>query len=112
MAKAGQLREVAVFERLTSGAVDAMATFIQGGRLWPLAMLTWLSVLEKEAIQGGELSDVVPATLRLRKDSVTSTFTHADRVTVRGALWAIKSIVQTDRKGAMLEVLIERGVAL
>ena len=68
--------------------------------------------LGKEAIQGGELSDVVPATLRLRKDSVTSTFTHADRVTVRGSLWAIKSIVQTDRKGAMLEVLIERGVAL
>ena len=112
MANAGRLREVAVFERLTSGAVDDYGNIYSGWSSLATRNVDLVERLGKEAIQGGELSDVVPATLRLRKDSVTSTFTHADRVTVRGALWAIKSIVQTDRKGAMLELLIERGVAL
>jgi head-tail adaptor len=67
--------------------------------------------LGKEAIQGGELSDVVTATMRLRKDSSTADITHADRVVVRGHTWAIKSVVQVDRKGSLLEFLLERGVA-
>ena len=111
MAKAGQLREVAVFERLTSGAVDAYGNIYSGWSSLATRSVDLVERLGKEAIQGGELSDVVPATMRVRKDSVSETITHADRVTVRGSIWAIKSIVQTDRKGEMLEMLIERGVA-
>jgi head-tail adaptor len=53
MAKAGQLREVAVFERLTSGAVDAYGNIYSGWSSLATRNVDLVERLGKEAIQGG-----------------------------------------------------------
>lgn len=112
MAKAGNLREKAIFKQLSVGAVDAYGNTYTGWVVRVTRMVDLIERVGREAIEGGALSDVVQATLRLRKDSATSAIKTSDMVTVRGKDWAVKSIVQLDRKGTMLDILIERGVAL
>jgi SPP1 family predicted phage head-tail adaptor len=111
MVRAGQYRERAAFERLTDGSIDAYGNTYTG---WEALATRWADMRErtgKEDIQGGVLSDVGAATMRVRKDSTTSTITAADRVVIRGATWAIKDVIQVDRKGTVLEFKLERGVA-
>jgi head-tail adaptor len=111
MSRAGRLRERVTIERLTSGAIDAYGNTYSG---WSAVLTRWGDIIErlgKEAVEQGALQDVVTATLRLRRDADTKQITTADRVVARGATWAIRSIVQTDAKGALIEILIERGVA-
>ena len=111
MANAGRYRERAAFQRLSESAVDAYGNVYTG---WKALASRWVDLREmtgKEAIQGGALADVSQATLRVRKESITETVTTADRVTVRGATWAIKNVIQLDAKGVELEFRIERGVA-
>lgn len=111
MVKAGQYRERAEFQRLSEGAVDAYGNVYDD---WATLATRWADMREqtgKEDIQGGVLSDVGRATMRVRSDSTTSGITAADRVVIRGATWAIKDVIQVDRKGTMLEFKLERGVA-
>jgi hypothetical protein len=112
MVKAGNLREKAVFKQLSTGAVDAYGNTYTGWIVRVTRMVDLIERVGREAIEGGALSDVVQATLRLRKDNATELIKTADMVTVRGSDWAVKSIVQLDRKGTMFDMLIERGVAL
>jgi hypothetical protein len=37
--------------------------------------------------------------------------TAADRVVIRGYTWAIKNVTHIDSKNAVIEFLLERGVA-
>lgn len=113
MAKAGNLRERAVFQRLSEGAIDAYGNVYSG---W--ANITggtrWADMRErtgKEAIKSGALLDVGVATMRCRSDSLTSTITTADRVQIRGTTWAIKGIIQVDAKDTLIEFTLEKGVA-
>jgi len=111
MVKAGQYRERAEFQRLSEGAVDAYGNVYSG---WSSLATRWADMRErtgKEDIQGGVLSDVGAATMRVRSDSTTQGITAADRVIIRGKIWAIKDVIQVDRKGTMLEFKLERGVA-
>jgi len=111
MVKAGQYRERAEFQRLSEGAVDAYGNVYSG---WSSLATRWADMRErtgKEDIQGGALSDVGAATMRVRSDSTTQGITAADRVIIRGKTWAIKDVIQVDRKGTMLEFKLERGVA-
>lgn len=111
MAKAGNLRERITFERNAEGAIDAYGNVYSG---WATLATRYGDLRErtgKEAITGGVLSDNGAATLRVRKDSTTETVTAADRVSARGITWAIKNVIQIDRKGTMLEMLLEKGVA-
>lgn len=111
MVSAGKYRERAVFERLTEGAVDDYGNVYTG---WEGLTTRWADMRErtgKEAIQGGALADVGQATLRVRSDSTTQTITTADRVTLRGYVWAIKGVVQVDAKDTVIEFRLERGVA-
>jgi len=111
MVKAGQYRERAEFQRLSEGAVDAYGNVYSG---WSSLATRWADMRErtgKEDIQGGALSDVGAATMRVRSDSTTQVITAADRVIIRGKTWAIKDVIQVDRKGTMLEFKLERGVA-
>lgn len=111
MVKAGLYRERAEFQRLSEGAVDDYGNVYTG---WAALATRWVDLRErtgKEAIQGGALADVGPATMRVRKDSTTSTVTAADRVVVRGNTWAIKDVIQVDSKGTVLEFTLLRGVA-
>lgn len=112
MAKAGVLREKAVFKQLVAGQIDQYGNTYTGWAERVTRMVDLIERVGREAIEGGALSDVVQATLRLRKDSATSQIRTADMVTVRGHDWAVKSVVQLDRKGTMLDILVERGVAL
>ena len=113
MARAGQLRERAVFQRLSEGAIDAYGNVYSG---W--ANITggtrWADMRErtgKESIQGGALADTGMATMRVRSDSLTTTITSADRVVIRGTTWAIKNIIQVDAKDTLIEFTLEKGVA-
>ena len=111
MVKAGLHRERAEFQRLTEGAVDAYGNVYTG---WNTLVTRWADLRErtgKEAIQGGALSDVGKATMRVRKDSTTETITAADRVVARGSTWNIKNVLQVDAKGTLIEFHLERGVA-
>jgi SPP1 family predicted phage head-tail adaptor len=111
MVRAGSYRDRATFQRLVEGAVDDYGNIYTG---WSDVATRSANLRErtgKEAIQGGALSDVGPATMRVRKDSVTETFTAADRVQVRGQTWAIKDVMQVDDKGTVLEFHLLRGVA-
>lgn len=111
MVKAGLYRDRALFERLSEGAVDDYGNAYTG---WASVATRWADMRErtgKEMIQGGELSNVGQATMRVRSDSTTQTITAADRVVVRGYTWAIKDVVQIDAKNTVLEFRLERGVA-
>ena len=111
MVKAGLYRERAEFQRLTEGAVDAYGNVYTG---WATLVTRWADLRErtgKEAIQGGALSDVGKATMRVRQDSTTETITAADRVVARGSTWNIKNVMQVDAKGTLIEFHLERGVA-
>lgn len=111
MVKAGQYRERAVFQRLTDGGVDEYGNTYTG---WEALVTRWADMRErtgKEAISGGALSNVGQATMRVRSDSATQAVTTADRVLLRGYSWAIKDVIQVDRKATVLEFRLERGVA-
>jgi head-tail adaptor len=111
MVKAGQYRERAVIQRLTEGAVDDYGNVYSG---WSTIATRWADMRErtgKEMIQGGELSNVGQATMRVRADSTTETVTAADRIVIRGYTWAIKDVIQVDAKATVLEFRLERGVA-
>jgi head-tail adaptor len=111
MAKAGAFSERATFQRLDAGAVDAYGNVYTG---WSKYGVRWADMRErmgKEQIEGGALSDVGMATMRCRGDQVTLGVTAADRVVIRGYTWAIKNVTHIDSKNAVIEFLLERGVA-
>jgi len=111
MVRAGLYRERAEFQRLSEGAVDAYGNVYTG---WATLATRWADLRErtgKEAIQGGALSDVGQATMRVRNDSTTETITAADRVVARGSTWNIKNVIQVDAKGTLIEFHLMRGVA-
>lgn len=111
MVKAGQYREKAEFQRLIEGAVDAYGNAYTGWQLLAFRQADMREQTGKEDIQGGVLSDVGRATMRVRSDSTTQTITAADRIILRGYTWAIKDVIQVDRKNTVLEFKLERGVA-
>ncbi len=104
-------RERAEFQRLNEGSVDAYGNVYTG---WSALISRWVEMREvsgRESIQGGALSDVGQATIRVLSPSTTQTITSADRVLCRGKYWNIKDVVQVDAKNTMLEFKLERGVA-
>jgi SPP1 family predicted phage head-tail adaptor len=111
MVRAGLYRERAEFQRLVEGAVDDYGNSYTGWKTLAKRSAEMIERTGKEAIQGGALADVGPATMRVRKDSVTETVTAADRVIIRGKTWAIKDVMQVDAKGTVLEFHLMRGVA-
>jgi len=111
MVKAGQYRERAEFQRLSEGSVDSYGNVYTG---WSSLATRWADMREttgKEAIEGGAMFNTGMATMRVRSDSTTQGVTTADRVVIRGVTWAIKGLVQIDRKNTVLEFKLERGVA-
>lgn len=111
MAKAGAFGERATFQRLDAGAIDDYGNVYTG---WSKYGVRWADMRErtgKEQIEGGALSDVGMATMRCRGDELTKTITAADRVLIRGYVWAIKNVTHIDSKNAVIEFMLERGVA-
>jgi len=111
MANAGKLRERATFQRHTENAVDAYGNVYSAFADLVTRSVDMRERTGKEAIQGGALTDNGVATMRCRSDSVTGGITSADRVNLRGYIWAIKDVIQVDAKDTLLEFKLERGVA-
>ena len=110
MARAGLFRDRITFQRMAS-TVDAYGNTTGAWADHAFRSADFREKLGKETIEGGALQDVAAATMRVRADTVTSAITAADRVTARGITWAIRSIMQVDAAGELLEMLLEKGVA-
>ncbi len=111
MASAGKFRERAVFERLNAEAIDAYG---QPHSAWEALFTRWADFREttgKERINSGAVESGATGTLRIRYSSAAAGLTGADRVTIRGAVWNIRSVVQVNRQKNLIELLCERGVA-
>ena len=104
MVKAGQYRERAEFQRLSEGSVDSYGNVYTG---WSSLATRWADMREttgKEAIEGGAMFNTGMATMRVRSYSTTQGITTADRVVIRGVTWAIKGLVQIDRKSWIISI--------
>jgi SPP1 family predicted phage head-tail adaptor len=110
MAQAGHLRDRVTFERLVAGA-DGYGNTVNA---WADLLTVWADILEapgREAIAAGRLESSRAATMRVRRSTATLAITSADRVQARGRVWNIRSIGDVGRDRAMLEMVIEAGVA-
>lgn len=110
MARSGLFRDRITFQRMASTA-DAYGNLTGAWADHASRSADFRERLGKEAIEGGALQDVGLVTMRLRSDSVTQAITVSDRVFARSQIWAIRSIMQADASGEVLEMLLEKGVA-
>jgi len=107
---AGKLRDRVTFQRNTTGA-DQYGNVVDG---WEDILTVWGDVLERlggEKIRAGVPQAEHMATIRVRKSLDAVTVTEADRISARGQTWNIRSIAEVGRKGELLEILCEAGVA-
>lgn len=115
MARAGAMRDRITLERETDlGTLDAYGN--PAGQSWQVIGVIWGDLKEQkggEAIAAGRLEGTGMATLRLRASALTRSMTSADRVTARGATWAILGApIQATPKGDILEITLKRGGAV
>lgn len=113
MAQAGKFRERVTFQRLTngSGTTDKYGNTKDD---WGDPIERWADIIERpgrERIEGGALTGVNTATVRVRADSITRQIGSDWRMYARGAYWDIESGIQVDRAGAVLEFLAQKGTA-
>lgn len=107
---AGKLRDRVAFER-PNDTPDDYGNVSTG---WTNVTTIWGDVREasgKEKVENGAVQSLRMATVRVRKTTTTSGLTEADRAVFRGQTWNIRSIAQIGRKGSMLDLLCEAGVA-
>ena len=82
---------------------------------WQNAREIWADVLErtgKEKLEAGAVQSMRMATVRVRSNNTTRAITTADRLTVRGEVWNIRSIAQIGRSKRVIEFSCEAGVAV
>ncbi|MEH7827110.1 phage head closure protein [Gemmobacter denitrificans] len=107
---AGRLRERVTIQRQTSGD-DGYGNTVTG---WADHMTVWADVREtpgKERVDAGRVEASKTATIRIRASSDSRALTEADRVSARGKVWNIRSVVEVGNDRAMLDLLCEAGAA-
>lgn len=109
MTGAGDLRTIAVFERLTE-APDGY-----GGHevTWTPHITTHVQYRAqsgRESLETGRIEASVMATIRCRAPSV-ATVDESWRVRINGTLWNIRSVIQFGQRGEWADMTIERGGA-
>lgn len=110
MMGAGSLSDRVTFQRATLGD-DGYGNTITG---WSDHLTVWANVREtlgKERVDAGRVEAARTATIRVRQSPDTLGLTESDRVMARGQLWNVRSIVRVGNDGAMLDILVEAGVA-
>ena len=108
--RSGTLRERLTFQRAVAGD-DGYGNVTTG---WADHLTVWADVREtlgRERIEAGRIEAASTATVRIRASAATRALTAADRAVVRGATWNIRSIVPVMNDRALLDVMLERGVA-
>lgn len=110
MVRAGSLRDRVTFQRATTGD-DGYGNTTTA---WADHLTVWANVREtlgKERVDAGRVEASRTATIRVRQSTDTLGLTEADRVIVRGRPWNIRSIARVSNDRAMLDILVEAGVA-
>ena len=65
----------------------------------------------KERVTAGTVENVRTGTIRIRASAEALGLTEADQAVARGETWNIRGIAKADDKGAVLDLLVESGVA-
>lgn len=114
---AGRLRDRITFQRLTEGD-DGYGNVVTGWanmeRSAGVPLTVWADVREtpgKERVDAGRVEASRTATIRIRASSEVAGLTEADRVMARGEAWNIRGIAPVGNDRAMLDLLVEAGVA-
>lgn len=107
---AGKLRERVTFQRRAIGG-DGYGNERAD---WTDLFTVWGDMLERlggEKIAAGQIESSRMTTIRVYASAATGALTEADRIMARGQPWNIRSIAAVGRKGELLEMLCEAGVA-
>lgn len=108
--RAGLLRDRVTFQSEAESADGAGGNTIA----WTDRFIVWGQVVEergRERVEAGRLAAPFGAVLRVRSSTNARLVTPEWRCTIAGVAWNIRSIGNPDRRGKMLEMVIERGVA-
>jgi len=107
--KAGRLRTIVVFQVATE-TVDGY-----GGRsiAWADSVTVhceFITTSGREALKSGRLEASATATLRARKDAISSV-TEAYRASIGGVYWNIRAVMDFGQRGEYRDFIIERASA-
>lgn len=111
IAQPGRMDRRCLFERRAAPSEGEAALGAAYGAGWTALGTRWGMLAfgrGREAVAAGRIEATVPAVLTLRADAVTRGVTAADRVTVDGAVYAIRSAVEPPRSG-LIEMVVTRG---
>lgn len=116
MIRAGRMRDVVRFDRLTDETLDDYGNpsdtswtelFTTRGYIRP-EHGRWQG---SEKMEAGALQAKFSSRLVLRSDSLTRSVTEADTAVIDSQRWNIRWINNPDGKNQKIEMMIERGVA-
>lgn len=111
MKGAGPLRHKITFNRQAEDGTDEYGNPMKA---FALLFSTRGNVREttgKERVRAGSVENTRTATIRIRSSAQARGLTEADQAVARGETWNILGIANADDKGAMLDLLVEAGVA-
>jgi SPP1 family predicted phage head-tail adaptor len=106
----GRLRDRIIVQRAVGGD-DGYGNVINS---WADHLTLWADVREalgKETVAAGRVEESRTATIRVRASTQSREITAADRLSVRGNIWNIRSISEVSNDRKLLEMLCEVGVA-
>lgn len=108
--RAGNMNDRITVQRMVAGDDGYGNT----SNAWVDHLIVWADVLEglgRETVATGRIESAKTATIRIRRSADALGITAADRISARGGIWNIRSIVAMGRNREMLELLVEAGVA-
>lgn len=110
-AKARRLRNRVEFQR----PVEMTSPLGEAYRGWETVARRWADYIPqrgREQLEAGRLQSEVPGTLQVRFDSVTKDIAAEYRVLIDGVEHQIRSIMDPDMRRRIIEMVVERGVAV
>lgn len=111
MMGASALRDIIKVQRETS-TEDGYGNTVSG---WADHLTLWANIREtpgKEMVDSGRVQASRTATIRVRASNGSRAITEADRIVARGKTWNIRSVAEVGNDRAMLDILVEVGVAV
>lgn len=111
MARAGQFRDRVTFQQ-------SVETPDGGGGValvWQTVAVVWGRYMPqrgRERVAAGRMEASVEGVLHVRGSPETRAITAAHRVLIGGASYNIRSVANPDRRGQIIEMTVEEGVAV
>lgn len=110
MARAGQFRDRVTFQQ----SVDVPDGGGGVAITWQTVAVVWGHYMPqrgRERVAAGRMEAAVEGVLHVRGSPETSAITAAHRAVIDGAAYNIRSVTNPDRRGQIIEMTIEEGVA-